>query len=466
MFKMIDLNKYQKIHMVGIKGHLGSALAMILKNMGKNVTGSDVATVFPTDRVLSQQEIPWSVFDSKNINGADVVIHSVAYNDSNPELAEAKKNKIPIFTFPQVVGSIIKGKQAVTVSGCNGKTTTTAMVSYILTNACVDPYFIVGTPVDNLNMFPKCRSDIFVIEADEYREAYFNYAPYAKHAIITNIEWDHPDFFPKFEDMIKSYSEFIKKLPKGSNLYGYGEDLDIDKALKRSGRKDINVSRYGFGENFDIQIKNVKYGKGKNTFEIFQNSKSRGMYELIIPGDHNILNAAVAISVCLNLGVKPKKIRDILKTFKGLNRRFEVYGTVNGVTVIDDYAHHPIALDLTLAAAKQFYPDSRIWCIFQPHTFSRTKALFDEFAQSFKNADLVIIPEIYASSREKDIGEVSSKDLVELTRKYHNNVRYVKEPSESLEILQKETKPGDVVMVMGAGEMWREVAQAFIDQNK
>lgn len=463
---MIDLSKYQKVHMVGIKGTLGTALAMILKNMGKEVTGSDVETVFPTDRVLKELNIPYFVFDEKNIEDKDLVIHSVAYNETHPELAEAKRLGIPIYTFPQVVGSIVKGKQAVTISGCNGKTTTTAMISYILTKAGVDPYFIVGTPVDNLDLFPKCKSDIFVIEADEYKEAYFNYAPCAKHAIITNIEWDHPDFFPRFEDMVKSYSEFIKRLPKDANIYGYGDDKNITKAIKLSGRKDLKVFRYGFGDRHDIKIQNVKNLPGKNQFEIFQNGESRGVYELIIPGDHNILNATAAVSVCLNLGVNAKIIRKILKTFKGLNRRFEVYGTVNGVTIIDDFAHHPTAINATLAAAKQFYPDSRIWCIFQPHTFSRTKALLNEFARSFQGADIVIIPEIYASAREKDTGEISSKDLVELTKKYHDNVRYIREPSESLEILQKEAKPGDVVMVMGAGEMWKDVAQAFVDQKK
>ncbi|MFH1547654.1 MAG: Mur ligase family protein, partial [bacterium] len=288
---MVDLSKYNKIHMVGIKGMLGMALAMILKNMGKEVTGSDVKTVFPSDRVLIKEKIPYYVFNSENIEGKDLIIHSVAYNETNLELAAAKEKGMETFTFPQVVGSIIKDKLAVTISGCNGKTTTTAMISYILTKTGIDPYFIVGTPVDNLDLFPKCKSDIFVIEADEYREAYFNYAPYAKHAIITNIEWDHPDYFPKFEDMIKSYSEFIKKLPKGANLYGYGEDRDIDKAVKLSGRKGLIIHRYGFGKKYDIQIQNVKNLLGKNEFEIFQDSKSRGVYELIIPGDHNILNA-------------------------------------------------------------------------------------------------------------------------------------------------------------------------------
>lgn len=462
---MIDLNKVKKIHMIWIKGHLGTSLAMVLKNMGMEITGSDVETVFPTDRVLKKLNIKWTLPNKDNIKGKDLIIHSVGVDDSNEEFVAAKKSGIPMLTFPQMVGEIIKDKRAVTISGCNGKTTTTAMISYILTNAGVDPYFIVGTPVDNLDLFPKCESDIFVIEADEYKEAYFNYAPYAEHAIITNIEWDHPDYYPRFEDMVKSYSEFIKKLPKGSNLYGFGSDSDITTAIKMAGREDLNIARYGFGDDFDIQINNVKYGKGKNEFEIFQDGKSRGVYELIIPGDHTILNATAAISVCLNLGVPAEKVKEILKMFKGLNRRFEIYGTVNGITVVDDYAHHPTALDVTLHGAKQFYPDSKIWCVFQPHTFSRTKSLFKEFAQAFSNADEVIIPEIYASAREKDTGEVNSQMLVDETKKYHDNVRYVKEPSESLEILQKEAKPGDVIMVMGAGEMWKTVAQAFIDQN-
>jgi UDP-N-acetylmuramate--alanine ligase len=415
--------------------------------------------------VLKKLNIKWELFSKDNIKNQDLIIHSAGCDDTNEELARAKELGLPIMTFPQMVGEIIKDKKAVTVSGCNGKTTTTAMISYILTNAGVDPYFIVGTPVDNLDLFPKCKSDIFVVEADEYRQAFFNYAPYASHAIITNIEWDHPDCYPTFEDMIKSYSQFIKKLPSGATLYGYADDNDIDKTIDLSGRKDLQILRYGMNGNCDIQIKNVKHLKGKNEFEIFQDGKSRGEYELIIPGDHNILNATAAVSVCLDLGVDSGKIREILKTFKGLNRRFEIHGVVNGITVVDDYAHHPTAIDVTLAAAKQFYPDSKIWCVFQPHTFSRTKALFEDFSKAFGNADEVIIPEIYPSAREKDTGEISSRDLVDLTRKYHDHVRYVKAPSDSLEILQKEAKSGDVIMVMGAGEMWKTVAKAFVDQN-
>jgi UDP-N-acetylmuramate--alanine ligase len=463
---MINIKDYDNLHFVGVKGIGVSALAIIAKFLGHKVTGSDYPQTFITDKLLNKEKIPVKEFSADNIDGIDALIHSVAYKDDHVEIKEAKNNNIPVFTYPEALGAVMKGFKGVATTGCNGKTTTSSMFAFILEDSGVDPTFVIGAPVSNLGVNGKYGdSDYFVVEADEYREAFLNYSPHSQYAVITNVEWDHPDYYPEFTKMIEAYVRFVNLLPEKAKLLVYGQDKGIKKVLGKIERNDISIQTYGFSEECDYVIKNIDYLGGKNRFEIFKDCDSLGVYELIIPGDHNILNATAAIIHCLDIGLTPEEIRKALVKFKGADRRFEKKGEVDGIVVIDDYAHHPTAIKKTLEAAKQFYPGQRIWCIFQPHTFTRTKALLDDFSRSFQDADKVIIPEIFSSAREEDDGSVSSQDLVKKASKVHSDVRFVENPKDALKVLKEEARPNDVIMVLGAGNMYREVAEAFLGKK-
>lgn len=461
--EMKRLKDFKKIHFIGIKGIGTSALAVIAKNMGFNVSGSDISDVFISDVLLEQESIPVTTFNKANITSDSAIVYSVAYDYTNEEMKEAKDKNLSMYTYPQAVGELMDGYIGIGVSGCNGKTTTSSMLAWTLFDNNLKPTFVIGGPVSNLGVNAKYgEGKYFVVEADEYRKAFLNYARHLKHAVITNIEWDHPDCYPSIDDMLNAYTEFIDLLGENATVYVFDSDKNIERVLESSKRKDIKVIKYGFKEDSDYVITNVKYESDKSIFDIYHKGKLLDTFELKVPGEHNVLNATACIVLTSNLGLDTKNIKKSLACFIGSKRRFEVKGERNGVTIIDDYAHHPTAIRVTLKAVRQFYGKKRVWCVFQSHTFSRTKALLKEFSESFKDSDIVIIPDIYASAREKDLKDISSKDLVRETKKHHKNVRYIPKIEDVVKTLRKETKDGDVVIVLGAGDMWKSVAEPFL----
>lgn len=465
----MEMSKFKgvsKIHFVGVKGVGMSALAVIVKKMGFTVTGSDVAETFITDHVLASEGVPVKVFAKGNVEEVEAVVHSVAYGDDHVELAAAKDKGLPIYTFPQTLAELMSGHTGISITGCNGKTTTTGMIATILYLGKKDPTYVVPAPIPDLEISSRYgEGDLFVVEADEYRRAFLNYAPHTKYAVITNIEWDHPDCYPSFKAIVEAYQKFIDLLAHGAEILVYGEDDGVKQALEGISRQDLKIYSYGFEAGNDYLIRDVKHLPDKSRFEVVYDGASLGEYELIIPGDHNILNATAALAVCLRCGISKRSAANALKKFKGAKRRFEVLGTRNGVSVVDDYAHHPTAINVTLQAAQQFYPNKKIWAVFQPHTFSRTQALLKEFSQSFGNADEVIIMDIYASAREKDTGEVHAQDLVSEIKKRHPRVRYFATAEQVLEILRSETRPSHAVITLGAGDLWNTVAKQFVDHE-
>ncbi len=458
-----DLKKAKHLHFVGIKGVGVSGLALIAKHRGYKVTGSDVGESFITDEALKKEKIAVAKFDAKNIEGADVVIHSVAYNDSNPEIKAAKEKGIPLFTYPQALGLFMQGYTGIGVTGAHGKTTTSALIAYTLVKAKKEPNFIIGAPIPQLGSNSRYgKSKFFVIEADDYRQAFLNYASQLRYAVITNIDWDHPDCYPSLSAMLAAYQKFIELLPKNAFLLIFGEDKNIQKIIRSLKRKNLTIKTYGFSRKNDYVVTKLGTKNHKTTFSVKSRGSSLGKYSLILPGDHNILNAASAVIVCRKLGLKPEEIAKPLQEFKGAKRRFEIKGEKNGVLVIDDYAHHPTEIRATLKAARKFYGQRKIWAVFQPHTFSRTKALLKQFAQAFKEADAVIIIDIFASAREKDRGEISSKDLATITQKFHPDVKYIGSAEKAVEYLNKQTKPKDIVITLGAGDVYKTVGERFL----
>jgi len=376
-------------------------------------------------------------FNPKNIPAdADLIIASAAYlgqEIKNPEVAEVKKQGRPIFTYAQILGQLFQEKKGIAVAGTHGKSTITAMLGLILEEAGFDPTVIVGSRVIQWQSNARVgQSEYLVAEADEYRNNFLEYRP--QILILSSLEYDHPDFFEDFQAYQETFRQLVRKIPSAGFIIANSLDKQVKEAVKGA----------------ECQV--IEYGLPKEKIK------------LKIPGRHNLLNAAAALETALKLGIDKEIVKKSLVNFRGISRRFEIKDQWREVLLIDDYAHHPTEIKATLAAAKEFYPERKIWAVFQPHTFSRTEALLDDFAASFEQADQVIILDIYGSAREP-AGQVKAADLVE---KIRENVR--RTPSagaslkraslchtieEAVEYLKRNVQAGQIILAMGAGDVWQ-----------
>jgi UDP-N-acetylmuramate--alanine ligase len=454
---MIDFAKIRKIYFIGIKGSGMVALVEILARQGFEVTGSDTTEKFFTDEILKKKLFVkyFEGFDADHVkDDTDLVVFSTAYNEENNEEFKAAKYKsLPMISYPELLGLLFNQKYGIAVCGTHGKTTTTAMLAEIFRVSDLDPTAVVGSQVRQWRGSALVgRSDFMIIEADEYQGKFKFYHPQA--VILTSADWDHPDYFKTPEEYKKTFIDFVQKIPRHGFLVVCGDRSDTLE-IARSAK--CNVLKYGFGKENDFKIKNHELKDGKQIFEVWNGEKKLGEFELELPGKHNVLNAAAAVAMSHKFNAKIEKIQEALRNFEGTSRRFEYIGKRNGAILIDDYGHHPEELKATLKAAREFFPKKRIWCVFHPHTYTRTKALLSEFAQSFEDADRVIVLDIYGSARETQ-GGVHSQDLVELAKKYHRNVAYIPTIDEAVEFLKDEIEKGDLVIAMGAGNVW-EVAE-------
>jgi UDP-N-acetylmuramate--alanine ligase len=453
---MIDFSKIKKIYFIGIKGSGMVALVEYFDRKGFKVTGSDTHEKFFTDEILKKKLFVkyHEGFDAKHIkDDIDLVIYSTAYNEKNNEEWKAAKYKmIPMVSYPEMIANLFNEKYGIAVCGTHGKTTTTAMLAEIFRFAGLDPTAVVGSQVRQWRGSALVgRSEFMILEADEYQNKIGLYKPQA--AILTSADWDHPDFFPTFEEYKSTFAKFVEKIPRHGFLIVCGdrsETLEIAKSAK------CKVISYGFGKDVDMKIVGHEIREGKQFFSVSMRDKKLGNFEIMLPGQHNILNATAAIAMAHQFNARREKVREALANFEGTSRRFEYIGQRNGAILIDDYAHHPEEIKATLQAAREFFPKRRIWCVFHPHTFTRTKALLSEFAQSFEDADNVIVLDIYGSAREVQ-GGVHSKDLVELAKKYHRNVEYIATISEVIHYLSDKISKEDLVIAMGAGNVWEVV---------
>jgi UDP-N-acetylmuramate--alanine ligase len=454
---MLDFSKIRKIYFIGIKGSGMVALVEILHRRGYDITGSDTEEKFFTDDILKKRLCVkfHEGFDGDHIkDDIDLIVYSTAYNkENNEEFKAARHKNLEMVSYPELLGLLFNQKYGIAVCGTHGKTTTTAMLAEIMDKADFDPTAVVGSQVKQWRSSALVgRSDFMVIEADEYQNKFDYYWPQA--AILTSADWDHPDFFKNIEDYKNTFIRFIEKIPRHGFLVVCGDRSDTLEIAKSAKCKVIT---YGFGKNNNVKIKNYEIKKGKQLFELWIGEKKLGEFETELPGKHNVLNAAGAVAMAHQFNAKTDKVRDAVSCFEGTSRRFEYIGERNGAILIDDYGHHPEEIKATLRAAREFFPKHRIWCVFHPHTFSRTKALLSDFAQSFEDADRVIILDIYGSAREVQ-GGVHSEDLVEQAKKYHKNIAYIPTIDEVVEYLRDEIGRGDLVIAMGAGNVW-EVAE-------
>ena len=447
-FEINKLTKNSHIHFIGIGGISMSGLAHIAIADGYKVTGSDRTKTPITDNLESEGAVVFEGHDAKNIQGADLIVHTAAVKMDNPEMAAAVENNIQLIDRAEFLGALMKGyKNAVGVAGTHGKTTTTSMLAHALIHADTDPTISVGGELDLIDGNIRCgKSDMFVTEACEYPTSFLKFHPTI--ALITNIEEDHLDFFTGIEMIRESFRAYAELTRGVGSFVVYGEGENIKTALKDSG---LDIITYGLGEDNDYYAKDIVYHAGYPTFNIYYKGEFLTTASLNVTGDHNILNSLATIAVCRLLGIDAKIAAKGIETFRGTHRRFEKKGIINDAVIIDDYAHHPTEIRMTLKAAKAFTP-KRVRCIFQPHTYSRTRTLWNDFLTAFDDADELILTHIYAAREEYD-GKTDPDRLAKEIYERGIDAKYM-ESFEEIESYIKETaEPGDIIFTMGAGDV-------------
>ncbi len=450
---MIDLSHYKNIHCIGIGGIGLSAIAEILLSRGCNVTGSDMKESEITTNLAAKGARIFIGHRAENVDNADLIVYSAAVGRDNPELTQAEAMGIPAVTRAEMLGALMdEYENSIAISGTHGKTTTTSMVSLILDKAKLEPTILVGGNLAEIGGNVKVgHSRYFVTEACEYMDSFLNLKP--KIEIILNIDSDHLDYFKDIDHIVSSFDRFAKLVPAGGLIVAYEANPFVNQVIKNLD----NVVTFGLNENCSYYADDVTFNEsGMPAFNVKKEGALLGRIQLSVPGEHNILNAMAAFACCHSLGVDSDVIQKTLQEYHGTQRRFDMVGTTGtGIKIVDDYAHHPTEIKATLSAC-QNVPHNKLWCLFQPHTYTRTIALFDEFAEAFEKADELILAEIYAA-REKNIYKISSKQLVEKIKERHpqKKVMFMENFEKIADYVIENAEPGDLVLTMGAGDIYK-----------
>ena len=449
MYK-INFNEPVHIHFIGIGGISMSGLAEILLDEHFTVSGSDNKESSLTDHLVSMGAKVFIGQKASNIEDTvQVVVYTAAIHEDNEEYQEAVRRGLPMLSRAELLGQLMTNyKIPVAVAGTHGKTTTTSMLSHILLAGEKDPTISVGGILKAIHGNIRVGgSEVFVTEACEYTNSFLHFFP--RISVILNIEEDHLDFFKDLEDIRHSFRQFAELLPEDGTLVINGEITNHQEIYNGLPCKVIT---YGSSTDFDYSADNISYDeKGHVSFDLIKHGEHTDHIVLSVTGDHNVSNALSAIAVAELLGIPMSVIKKGLLSFTGTDRRFEYKGEFNGVTVVDDYAHHPTEISATLKAAKH-YPHNKVWCVFQPHTYTRTKAFFHEFAEALSHADHLVLADIYAA-RETDTLGISSADLAEEVRKLGTEAHYFPSFKEIEAFLKENCKSGDLLITMGAGDI-------------
>lgn len=446
----IDFSKPEYVHFIGIGGISMSGLAEILMDEGFTVSGSDSHKSDLTEHLeVKGAKVFYGQRASNIEDGIDVVVYTAAVHPDNPEYAAVQRKGIPMLTRAELLGQMMRNyRYAVGISGTHGKTTTTSMVTEILLAAHADPTISVGGILNSIGGNIRVGgSDLFVTEACEYTNSFLSFFPNME--VILNIEEDHLDFFKDIEDIRHSFRLFAEKLPKEGLLV---INSDIERYQEIVDGLPCRVVTCGKLPGSDYTAENITYDElARASFDLVIRGKKAAVITLGVPGEHNVYNALAAIALCQSLDIGMDEIQAGLKKFTGTNRRFEKKGELGGVTIIDDYAHHPREIAATLAAAKN-YPHKKLWCVFQPHTYTRTKAFLDQFAEALSAADEVVLADIYAA-RETDTLGISSADIAERIERRGTKAHYFKSFDEIETFLLQNCVHGDLLITMGAGDI-------------
>ncbi|MEX1071501.1 MAG: UDP-N-acetylmuramate--L-alanine ligase [Anaerolineales bacterium] len=450
----------ESIHFVGIGGTGLSAIARVLLERGEHVTGSDREDSALAQNLRAAGARITIGHDAKNINGAVRVIRSSAVGDDNVEVQAAHQKRIPVLKRAQFLNEILEDQQVIAVAGSHGKTTTSAMVAWILTALNQRPGFILGSVAANLGTNASAgKGRLFVIEADEYDYMFLGLDP--EIALVTNVEHDHPDMFPTEAEFQNAFRQFVDRIKPEGKLIICMDDagaVELMEYAKRKGKAILSYAHSHSVSDYHLEIKSQN--GSENMFSVNRGKHVLAEVKLQLPGMHNALNALGALVVADTLGLNIREAALALGDFRGTERRFDVRGEAGGVVVVDDYAHHPTEIRATLAAARARFPQRRIWALWQPHTFSRTDTLRDDFAKAFSDADLILVTDVYAA-REKEPKGFDISGFVKSIQ--HSNARFVPTFASAKALLADELKSGDVLIVMSAGDAINLSAEVFTD---
>ena len=440
------------VHLIGIGGAGLSAIATVLLQQGYTVSGSDMQASIVTERLSHLGAKVFIGHRAENlVEQPDAVVISSAIPPSNPELVAAQQQGLPISKRAAWLGQMMTDQVGIAIAGSHGKTTTTAMTAFVLQELGQDPTYIVGGFIPQLATNAAAGAGgTFVIEADEYDYTFLGLRPTI--AVVTTVEWDHPDIFPTPQTVYQAFTDFLQLLPTDGVVIGCGDDGGVRHVLQHT---QARVTTYGLQPENDWQAADVTPNRqGGYDFQVIRQRDytQHLVVSLAIPGLHNVVNALAVLAIADEQGLDLLQAAEVLGRFQGVGRRFELKGEIGGITVIDDYAHHPTEIEATLAAARARFGERPIWVMAQPHTFSRTVALLDGFAGAFAQADHVIVVDIFAS-REKDEGLVNSQDIID--RMHHPDARFIGPLEQAADCLAAHLQPGDVLLTLGAGDGYR-----------
>jgi len=445
------------VHFIGIGGTGLSAIARLMLEMGYIVSGSDRVMSPFAEGLQRDGATVYVGHNAAHVAGADWVVRSSAIDDDNVEVKEARKRGLQVFKRADFLGQLMEDRTGIAVAGAHGKTTTTGMIAWTLFALGRDPSFIIGSTLTNLKTNARAgKGRAFVIEADEYDRMFLGLKP--RIAVVTNIEHDHPDCYPTFDDMLAAFHDFVNLLPQDGTLVACIDDAAASSLMNDLRREGRNVLAYGLQGESTLNspqwmlARNVQPNqRGGFDFDAISNlfpETQSIRVSLQVPGKHNVQNALAALGVISLLGLPPKRAAEALGEFRGTGRRFEVIGEKNNIVVVNDYGHHPTEIKATLSAARARYPGHRIWAVWQPHTYSRTLTLFDQFVNAFSDADQVIVTEIYASREAPQ--EFTSAMVVSSMR--HPSAQFIAKLDDTKKYLIEHLKPGDVLIVLSAGD--------------
>jgi UDP-N-acetylmuramate--alanine ligase len=447
--------KKYHIHFVGIGGIGMSGIAELLLNLGYTVSGSDLKASEITERLRSLGGAIYEGHAAEQIGGADVVVTSSAVRPENPEVQAAQHASIPVIPRAEMLAELMRLKYSVAVAGAHGKTTTTSMVASVLASGGLDPTVVVGGKLIGVGTNAVLgRGDFIVAEADESDGSFLRYSPAI--AVVTNIDREHLDFYPDLAAIQRVFLEFIDRIP----FYGLAVlCLDNESIQDLIPQIKKRYTTYGMNPQADFQIRNVVIEGRRARFSVFRRRRKLGRFKLNLPGVHNIYNATASIVVATELDIPVARIQSALQNLAGVQRRLEVKGEVKGITVVDDYGHHPTEIKMTLQAVREGWPERRMVVAFQPHRYTRTRALIDEFSRAFYQSDVLVVLPIYAASEEPIEGVTGQALGRRIIAHGHKHVVMADGIADATEQLKTLLAPGDLLLTLGAGDVWKVGAE-------
>jgi len=428
-----------------------SGIAELLLNLGYKVSGSDLQTSEITERLKDLGGIIFAGHGADQISGADVVVTSSAVGRENPEVLAAGRISIPVIPRAEMLAELMRLKYSVAIAGAHGKTTTTSMVASVLAQGGLDPTVVIGGKLKSIGSNAVLgKGDFIVAEADESDGSFLKFSPAI--AVVTNIDREHLDYYQDLETIKAVFLDFIDRIP----FYGLAilclDNESIQDLIPKIKKRYIT---YGMSSQADFQIRDVEFEKRRSCFSVYRQGHKLGRFTLNLPGIHNVYNATASIATGVELDVPLDAIESALQTLEGVQRRLEIKGEMNGITVVDDYGHHPTEIKTTLHAIEECWPDNRKVIVFQPHRYSRTRALFDDFTRSFYQSDVLLVLPIYAAGEQKIEGVTGRRLCEDIKAHGHKEVIYSEGQEDAVTYLKENLKPGDVLLTLGAGDVWK-----------